>query len=60
MTPRLKVFVVGVGVVAIALLALTLPRPFQNYWGHYLAWTAISLLSELLWLKTLRINREAH
>ena len=50
---RLRVYLVAVGIAAIALLATHLPPELQARGAHYLAWTAICLLSELLWLSTL-------
>ncbi|HYM80669.1 MAG TPA: ATP-binding protein [Candidatus Limnocylindria bacterium] len=53
MSPRLKVFVTFVCVVALGLVATNLPDRLESHWGHYVGWTVICLLSELLWLSTL-------
>ena len=53
MNARLRVYLVAVGIASIALLGTHLPHDLEHQGGHYLAWTAICLLSELLWLSTL-------
>ncbi len=50
---RLRIYLIAVGMTAIALLATHLPPDLQHRGVHYLAWTVICLLSELLWLSTL-------
>ncbi|MGH7729759.1 MAG: sensor histidine kinase [Candidatus Eiseniibacteriota bacterium] len=50
---RLRIYLVTVGLAAVALLATHLPSELEHRGVHYLAWTAICLLSELLWLSTL-------
>jgi len=50
---KLVAFLVVVDATALLLLGLNLPHELGAYWPHYLGWTVISLLSELLWLKTL-------
>ncbi len=53
MSVRLKVYLTAVGLVALALLATHPPPDLAHRGAHYLAWTVICLLSELLWLSTL-------
>jgi signal transduction histidine kinase len=50
---KLVAYLVAVDAVALLLLGLSLPHELRTYWPHYVGWTVISLLSELLWLKTL-------
>jgi signal transduction histidine kinase len=50
---RLKIYLVMVGIAAVVLLGTHVPPDLQARGAHYLAWTAICLLSELLWLSTL-------
>ena len=53
MSNRLKIFLGVVGLLALGLLA-SHPVPDMPLRGwHYLSWTTICLLSELLWLSTL-------
>ena len=53
MMPRLRVYLMAVGLAALGLLATHLPPDLEHRGVHYLAWTLICLLSELLWLSTL-------
>ena len=53
MSIRLRVYLWAVGLAAMALLATHVPPDLAHRSAHYLAWTAICLLSELLWLSTL-------
>jgi signal transduction histidine kinase len=53
MSSRLRLYLAAVGLVAVALLATHAPPELQNRGLHYLGWTVICLLSELLWLSTL-------
>ena len=50
---RLRVYLLTVGAAALILLATHVPADLPQRGVHYLAWTAICLLSELLWLSTL-------
>ncbi|HKQ57549.1 MAG TPA: ATP-binding protein [Candidatus Eisenbacteria bacterium] len=50
---RLKIYLILVGVAAVALLATHPLGDLQARGAHYVAWTAICLLSEMLWLSTL-------
>jgi signal transduction histidine kinase len=50
---RLRVYLTLVGLIALALLATHPPPDLAHRGGHYLGWTVICLLSELLWLSTL-------
>jgi len=50
---RLRVYLIAVGLAAVVLLATHLPPDLQQRGAHYLAWTVICLLSEMLWLSTL-------
>jgi signal transduction histidine kinase len=50
---RLRVYLWAVGLAALTLLATHVPPDLEHRSAHYLAWTAICLLSELLWLSTL-------
>lgn len=50
---RLRVYLFAVGAAAIVLLATHVPPDLQTRGAHYVAWTVICLLSELLWLSTL-------
>ena len=53
MSLRLRLFLVVVGLGAVALLGLSLPPSLPSLWIHYALWTLICLLSETLWLPTL-------
>ncbi|MEK7331323.1 MAG: hypothetical protein AAB113_11035, partial [Candidatus Eisenbacteria bacterium] len=53
MSSRLRLYLSAVGFVAVALLATHLPPDLPHRGLHYLGWTLICLLSELLWLSTL-------
>jgi signal transduction histidine kinase len=53
MSVRLRLYLTGVAVVAIALLLTHAPPALQERAVHYVGWTLICLLSELLWLSTL-------
>ncbi len=53
MSLRLKLYLVGVGLAAAALLALCLPPDLDRRWVHYVAWTLVCFVSESLWLRTL-------
>ena len=53
MTPRLKAYVAGTLLTAIAVLSLAWPRAFAHDWGHYVAWIVICLVSETMWSNTL-------
>ena len=53
MNLRLRLYLMAVGVASIGLLATHLPPDLEHRAVHYLAWTVICLLSELLWLSTL-------
>ena len=53
MSRRLRFYLSAVGLIALALLATHLPPDLPHRGGHYLGWTVICLLSELLWLSTL-------
>src|SRR5262249_32853627 len=50
---KLIAYLVVVDAIALLLLGLNLPHELRTFWPHYVGWTVISLLSELLWLKTL-------
>src|SRR5262249_31644958 len=50
---RLRLYLIAVGLTALALLATHVPPDLQHRGAHYLAWTLICLLSEMLWLSTL-------
>jgi signal transduction histidine kinase len=52
-SPRLRIYLTVVGLAALALLATHPPPDLTHRGGHYLGWTVICLLSELLWLSTL-------
>jgi len=47
---RLRVYLVVTGVVAAALLGIFVPVELDRRWAHYVVWTIICLLSEMLWL----------
>jgi signal transduction histidine kinase len=53
MSRRLRFYLSAVGLIALALLATHPPPDLPQRGGHYLGWTVICLLSELLWLSTL-------
>jgi signal transduction histidine kinase len=53
MSRRLRFYLSAVGLIALALLATHAPPDLPHRGGHYLGWTVICLLSELLWLSTL-------
>ena len=50
MSLRLRVYLVVTGVVAAALLGIFVPVELDRRWAHYVVWTIICLLSEMLWL----------
>src|SRR5262249_6387064 len=49
---KLVAYLIAVDAIALLLLALNWPHSLASNWPHFLGWTVISLLSELLWLKT--------
>jgi signal transduction histidine kinase len=53
MSGRLRLYLTAVGLIALALLLTHAPPDLTHRGGHYLGWTVICLLSELLWLSTL-------
>lgn len=53
MSLRLRIYLIAVTAIAIVLLATHPPPDFQARAAHYVGWTLICLLSELLWLSTL-------
>jgi signal transduction histidine kinase len=53
MSLRLRLYLVAVGLTALALLALHPPPAMAALGWHYVGWTVICLVSELLWLSTL-------
>jgi signal transduction histidine kinase len=53
MSSRLRFYLSAVGLIALALLVTHAPPDLPHRGGHYLGWTVICLLSELLWLSTL-------
>lgn len=50
MSPRLRAYLILVGIAAIVLLATHVPPELETRWVHYLLWTLVCLLSETLWL----------
>jgi len=50
MSPRLRIYVTGVALVAAALLFFSVPAELDRLWLHYLGWIAITVLSETMWL----------
>jgi signal transduction histidine kinase len=53
MSSRLRFYLSAVGLIALALLVTHAPPDLPHRGAHYLGWTVICLLSELLWLSTL-------
>jgi signal transduction histidine kinase len=53
MSFRLRFYLTSVALVALALLLTHPPPDLAARGGHYVGWTVICLLSELLWLSTL-------
>ncbi len=53
MSPRLRVYVTLVVLNAIGLLAYFHPADLEQRWAHYVLWTLICFISEMLWLSTL-------
>jgi signal transduction histidine kinase len=53
MTPRLLAYVSAVVLVAALLLLRFVPPEYDRQWIHYLSWTALCLLAEMLWIQTL-------
>jgi len=47
---RLRIYVAVVALAAAALLAFSVPANLEKFWLHFLAWTIISVLSEMMWL----------
>src|SRR6185369_7369735 len=52
MSTRLKLYLIGVGAVALALLSFSPPPELNELWVHYAAWTLVCFVSESLWLVT--------
>ncbi len=50
MSRRLLVYIVAVGLLAAALLVFDRPGELAAEWPHYLAWIAICVLSESMWM----------
>jgi signal transduction histidine kinase len=53
MSLRLRLYLVAVGLAALALLAISHPPDLDHRWIHYVAWTLVCYVSESLWLTTL-------
>jgi signal transduction histidine kinase len=53
MSTRLKVYLIAIGVLAAVLLGLNVPPDLPSRWNHYLSWTVICVLSEMMWLNTI-------
>lgn len=53
MSLRLRLYLIAVGVTAAALLAFHVPADLETRWAHYVGWTAICVVSELMWLRTI-------
>ena len=53
MSPRLRLYVLAVGVVSLLVVATFLPAGVEHRWPHYLAWTVIAFLCETLWFSSL-------
>ena len=53
MSRRLKLYLAAVGLAALAVLALHVPADLDVRWGHYVSWTVICVLSEMMWLTTI-------
>lgn len=53
MSPRLRAYVAATVLVAVGALAWVWPGPVAGLWGHYLAWAALCLLSETMWVRSL-------
>ena len=53
MNAKLRFYLILVGLAAAGLLATHVPPDLSQRAPHYVAWTVICLLSELLWLSTL-------
>jgi len=53
-SPRLRLYVGGVTVVAAVLLATHVPHADTALWAHYGAWTLLCLGAEFLWLPTVQ------
>lgn len=49
MSPRLRLYVASVVLVAVAVLALQVPDHLAADWGHYVAWVVICLVSDTMW-----------
>lgn len=49
MSPRLRLYVASVVLVATAVLALQVPDHLSADWGHYVAWVVICLVSDTMW-----------
>ncbi len=53
MSARLRAYVIAVGLAAVALLATHLPPNIETRWPDYLAWIAITAISELMVVTTM-------
>lgn len=59
MSTRLKMFLAVVGVVAAALLASHVPPDLDARWGHYVGWTVLCVLSEMMWVGSITRGSDA-
>ena len=53
MSRRLRFYVALVIFAAVGLLGFSIPHDLASRWPHYLAWVAVCVFSETLWLHTL-------
>jgi signal transduction histidine kinase len=53
LSQRLRLYVALVILAAIVLLGWSVPHDLASRWPHYLAWVAVCVFSETLWLNTL-------
>jgi len=49
MSPRLKLYLIAVGVAAIVLLVFFPPPDLSRLWMHYVAWTLVCYAAETMW-----------
>ena len=52
MSFRLKCYIAAIAAVALGLLVVFAPGDLQTRWPHYLAWVAVCVVSEGLWVST--------
>ncbi|NOT35711.1 MAG: hypothetical protein HOP12_16340 [Candidatus Eisenbacteria bacterium] len=52
MSIRLRLYVSSVVLLSLVLFALTAPPAMVTHWVHYLVWTGVCVVAEMLWMST--------